>query len=230
VPNFRYVAIDPARADGRHITAIGKAAGLYDFLINHQTDSEGWVNYGKLISYSWIRARLPNSQPARTLRRWMARLRAGGYAEVLASRSEHGMYIRILDQTKFPKVQLPLFPLPKPLRFAGAKPVEKPVEIASHGGTSLRPQMAAPSGHKWPLSSLCIEKNDEKRYGGFAAETGGDPVENVTELTAELQRLGAAKSLGSKPTVEPSDEEKAKRLELLHGQARMLQEKSKIAG
>jgi len=231
---FRYVAIDPARADGEHIRAIGKAAGLFDFLIDHQTDSEGWVNYGKLISYSWIERRLPNCQPQRTLRRWMARLRDGGYVDVIVRRSAHGMHVRILNQFKFPKVQLSLFPQPKPRTITSGKPVKKPVEKLCEPSTSLRPQVAAASGQKWPVSYLLYERFEEKRSGGSAAEypnTGGVAVENDDEFEGILKRLAALKSLSSKPQlVEMSDEQKQKRLDLLHEQGRACQEKLKASG
>jgi hypothetical protein len=231
---FRYVAIDPARADGKHIRAIGKAAGLFDFLIDHQTDSEGWVQYGKLISYSWIEARLPNFPGRRTLERWMARLRDGGYVEVFASRPEHGMYVRIVNQFKFPKVQLPLFPQPKPLSITSGKAGANPVEIDRHGSTNLPTKVAAASRQKWRDSSLYYEEVDEQRSGGSAAETpntGGEAVDIEQDFKALIQRLAAAKSLSSKPQlVEMSDEQKQTRLDLLHEQGRACLEKLKASG
>jgi hypothetical protein len=124
---------------------MGKAVFLHDFLVDHQTDANGLVFYGKPISYGWIQRRFPGSKQ-RTLRRWLSQLREGGYVAV--ARREHGFSIRILNQKKWPTAQLPLFPAPEPLCISGGK-------VADSGATKTEPtatsgQSPTATSGRWP--------------------------------------------------------------------------------
>jgi hypothetical protein len=180
---FRYVAIAPGRADGKHISAMGTAVFLHDFLIDHQTDADGRVHYGSLVSYEWIRARFKNCPPRRTLERWMARLLVAGYIEI-----EHGegfqRRIRILNQKKFPApAQRSLFPLPVPVPIrGGGKAVEKPVEngktpefSCATSGIAAVPLLAEPT--------LYDEKNDETIKTAVRELARSKAVEITRKLT-----------------------------------------------
>jgi hypothetical protein len=115
----QYVSVAPGIADQKHVEALGKAETLFLFLVHYQRDSDGVVNYGKPITYDWIRERFPGAK-LRTLQRWMDRLREGGYIET--ANMGHGFLVRITHQKKFPVRQLSLYPQPEPFRkVAGAK-------------------------------------------------------------------------------------------------------------
>lgn len=125
---FRYIAIGPGRVDGKHVQRMGMAIWLHDFLIDHQTDARGSVNYGKPISYEWIIERFPNAPALRRLQSWMSILKEEGYVEVVRLKWGRGMLVRILNQKKWPSnqaVQMPLFPPPPPLEMPVQNPVEK---------------------------------------------------------------------------------------------------------
>lgn len=203
---FRYIAIAPGRVDGKHVAQMGMAVFLHDFLIDHQTDEAGRVHYGRLITYGWIRARFKNAPPLRTLQRWMARLRQGGYIECIAVSSRHGMRVRVLNPKKWPArpVQASLFPPPDPLLInsgkAGGKTVEKPRSPI----TTLRPDVAGASGQKWRSYSLYEE--------------------NIEETIKTIARAHAVES----PVMTKAEVEKRKAF--LRKQARELEQKFKTSG
>jgi hypothetical protein len=141
-----YIAVAPGLAEQKHVEAIGKAEMLFLFLVHHQRDADGTVNYGKPISYGWIQRRFAGTK-RRTLARWMERLRAGGY--ISTTRTGHGFLVRILHQKKFPPRQLPLFPAPDPLLITRGKACDKP-EIYEKREV---PQVAHQMCHKWRIVS-----------------------------------------------------------------------------
>src|ERR1700724_2512993 len=57
---FPWIGQTPELISGKHCRAIGKARLLLDFFTHHQTDPKGRVNYGKPITYAWIRSRIPD--------------------------------------------------------------------------------------------------------------------------------------------------------------------------
>jgi hypothetical protein len=122
---------------------LGKARGLWDLLVDKQTDAKGAVWYGKAISYDWIRSKLLNPPPERTLRRWMARLKQFGFVRVRLVPYE-GFVVYLLRSDKF--ARQPQLPFPLEVHAGGlpaAKPVEKPVEKLLEGPKRMRPQVAA---------------------------------------------------------------------------------------
>src|SRR5579864_6806939 len=111
MPEFRYVAIRPSRTAQKK--QIGPASYLHDFLVDHQTDASGNVNYGKPISYRWIRAKwLGDAPPLRSLKRHMARLKESGNVWVKKLPFHEGMVVRVLNSAKWAAkpAQIPLFP------------------------------------------------------------------------------------------------------------------------
>lgn len=147
---FRYVAIAPGRIDERK--TIGPASYLHDFLVDHQTDAEGNVNYGKAISYAWILARWEKAPAVRTLHRHMARLKAAGRVWVRQLPFRQGMRIRVLGSAKWaPKArQIPLFPAAEPLSISSGKAVENLLKLGKTAG----PKVALLRGQKWPRNAL----------------------------------------------------------------------------
>jgi hypothetical protein len=133
--NHRHILISNGRVDQKHVEGMGKAVFLHDFLVHHQTDPNGLVFYGKPISYGWIQRRFPGSKQ-RTLRRWLAHLREGGYIAV--SRRDHGFSVRILNQKKFAPKQLPLFPPAEPLCITSGKVAETNAQKTEPTATSGR--------------------------------------------------------------------------------------------
>jgi len=110
MPTFRYVAVSPDRREQHR--AIGKAHALHDFLVDHQTDADGRVWYGKVISYAWIRSKWLTAPSERTLERHMARLKACGLVHVRSLPKQYGMRVTVLRSAKWPQpqAQIPLFP------------------------------------------------------------------------------------------------------------------------
>jgi hypothetical protein len=189
---------------------MGKAVFLHDFLIDHQTNEEGRVHYGRLITYAWISERFENAPPLRTLQRWMARLRDRGYIECVAVSSQHGMRVRVLNQKKWPAkpMQPSLFPPPEPVQFSSGKVGEKAVEKPSSSSTTLPPKVAGPSRQKWRSYSFIEEKNEETSKTAFQTIARAHTVEKPAMTKAEVE----------------------KRRAFLREQAKQLERKFKISG
>lgn len=109
--------------------AIGAAAALHDLLVERQTDFDGRVNYGKPVGYAWIRAQWEkkggNAPAARTLDRYMQRLKRAGLVRVTRVPWGGGMKIRIIGSVKWanaapPAHQLNLF-TPEPVLISRGK-------------------------------------------------------------------------------------------------------------
>lgn len=199
MPKFRYVAIQPARIEDRK--KLGPASYLHDFLVDHQTDPEGNVNYGKAFGYAWIRARWKEAPTIRTMKRYMRRLKAAGCVWVQQQPWGGGMRVRVLGSAKWPTqpAQLALFPPPEPLSINSGKAVGKLSKPKSLMGTKV----ALSWGQKCPPNEV---KNlrEEKNNTAPLAIARSSPVEDAAALTA--------------------------RRRLLADQARMLQQKYKTSG
>ena len=170
---YRYVAIAPTRIDDRK--AIGPASYLHEFLVDHQTDAEGHVNYRRPISYAWIRSKWQYAPPLRTLKRHMARLKTTGDVFVRVLPFGQGMKVRVIGSAKWPQqpAQASLFPQVVPVPISGmkrqrscGKPVEKPVEST----LSMGPKVAPVRCQKWPRNEL--RKNLKKRAVAFGQRLG----------------------------------------------------------
>lgn len=151
VKSFRYVAVSRDRIEAR--SRIGSAIYLHEFLTDHQTSADGWVNYGREFGYAWIQAHWLAAPKERTLQRHMARLKAAGFVEVRRM-IRGGMRVRLLGSAKFsaaispPAVQLSL--LGADVRSMRGKAVEKlsksreyPDSNTAKNGGSAPPKMAA---------------------------------------------------------------------------------------
>lgn len=132
----RYVAIAPGRIEDHQ--KLGPASYLHDFLVDHQTDAAGKVNYGRAISYAWIRAHWKDAPTKRTLVRYMNRLKASSLVAVRRLPRYRGMTVRVLGSVKWPgQRQLPLFP---PLSISSGKAVRKLLNQGNLAVTELAPQ------------------------------------------------------------------------------------------
>jgi|ERR1700675_2605238 len=147
--NFRYVAIRPDRIERKK--EIGPASYLHDFLVDHQTDAEGNVNYGKPFGYAWIRAKWPGVKPPpiRTLKRHMARLKKYGQIWTRAMPLGRGMIVRVLNSAKWaPQAerarQMSLY-APEPVSISSGKGVDKPLKSGALMGPKVAP-LGAKSG------------------------------------------------------------------------------------
>jgi hypothetical protein len=230
----RFIAVSPDRIE-RKLT-LGPAIYLHEFLTDHQTSADGWVFYGKEFGYAWIRARWLAAPPLRTLKRHMATLKELRLVDIHRT-LRGGMRVRMLDSVKFatpippPAVQLPLL-LPPVAPIRSGRPVEKavenqcnPISNSAKNGTSVGPKMAPERSKKQ------VEETNSDGSAAANPNPDGLPVEIKQEFEAILKRLAAAKSLSSKPQlVEMTDEQKQKRIDLLHEQGRLCEEKLKASG
>lgn len=82
----------------KHSDAMGESVFLFGWLVTRQTKSDGLVFGGHAFTYPEISEE--SGWPVRTLERWMARLRTGGYIRVKHT-VYHRMIIRILNPKKF---------------------------------------------------------------------------------------------------------------------------------
>jgi hypothetical protein len=198
MPKFRYVAVSPLRIEDKK--RLGPAIYLHEFLVDHQTDAEGNVNYGKPFCYAWIRSKWRDAPPERSLRRHMARLRSLGYVWTTRARWDQGLRVRVLGSAKWPRqpAQMALFPLPEPVSISSGKAVE----IDRVTGVMVRPKVADHPGQKWPRNEV---KNlrEEKNNGNPARYARSSPVEESEAVRArrqllkeQLATLTAAKSSG----------------------------------
>jgi hypothetical protein len=190
-PKFRFVAVAPERREEHK--EMGKAVALHDFLVDHQTDAAGNVNYGKPVSYTWIRSKWRNSPPERTLKRHMARLKACGLALVQRLPHSLGMRVRVLRSAKWAPeaAQLRLFPLPDVLSINRGKDAEKllkecefPPVSGAKSGTAAVPKVALKSS-----KNLREEKNNSRS----ARSARSSQAEDAAAL-AERRRLLADQS------------------------------------
>jgi hypothetical protein len=131
MPKFRYVAVQPARIEQQK--KLGPASYLHDFLVDHQTDAAGNVNYGKPFGYAWVRARWLNAPTIRTLQRHMARLKRSGLIRVRVLGFGGGMMVRVIGSAKWqaaapaPAEQIQMFGA-KVLAIASGKACGKVVD------------------------------------------------------------------------------------------------------
>jgi hypothetical protein len=146
-----FILMSPGRADQKHVDRMRLASYLHECLIARQTDPEGWVNYGKPITYAWIQKRFPGSK-LRTLQRWMALLRDGGYVAI--QRCGHrGFIVRITNQKKY-RAQLPLFAGTQRMCKTSGKAEEVEVERKAQSATSGGEQSATDGGDRGCASIL----------------------------------------------------------------------------
>jgi hypothetical protein len=132
--------------DGKRWKKLGPAEKLLDFLKSRQTGPNGEVYYHKELGYAWIRSKIPNAPPLRTLQRWMDRLKETGEAHV--TRTAYGMKIRLLNSRKwarqtslFPKVEIYSQPQIAPVENLRESCGIEVLRTAKSGG-SLPPKVA----------------------------------------------------------------------------------------
>ncbi len=101
-----YIAIGQELIDGDHIRRLGMSIWLLLFLTKKQTSRDGWINYGRPVTYRWIFDAIPHPIPERTIRLWMTTLRVNGYIHVDRLPYGQGMKIRIVASKKWPARQL----------------------------------------------------------------------------------------------------------------------------
>ena len=87
----------------KHSDAMGESIFLFGWLVTRQTKSDGLVFGGHAFTYPEISEE--SGWPVRTLERWMARLRAGGYVRV-----KHTTYCRMIIWVLNPKKFSPSTP------------------------------------------------------------------------------------------------------------------------
>lgn len=193
-----YVPVSPGRIEERK--ALGPASYLHEFLVDHQTDAEGNVNYGKPFGYAWIRARWDQAPPLRTMKRHMARLKSAGRVWVQQQPWGEGMRVRLLGSAKWPSqpAQMALFPAPEILSITSGKAVRK----LSNSKSLMGPKVAPSWGQKWPRNEV-KKQREEKNYGEPLAVARSSPVEEAAalderrRLLADQARMLQAKFKGS---------------------------------
>lgn len=192
---FRYVAVAPGRIEDRK--QIGPASYLHDFLVDHQTDAEGNVRYGKAISYAWIRSKWAAAPPLRTLKRHMGRLKGAGCVQITRLPFHDGMLVRVVGSAKWAPeaAQMRLFPLAEPVSISGNRSGKAVSKLSNS------PAVAQKSGATFgtaavPLLALKSSKNirEEKFYGEPLAVARSSPVEEEKAL-ADRRRLLAEQAV-----------------------------------
>jgi hypothetical protein len=178
-PKFRYVAISPLRIKDK--TRLGPAIYLHEFLVDHQTDAKGNVNYGKPFCYAWIRSHWKEAPTTRTLKRYMRRLKDSGHVWVVKAGLSSGMRVRVLGSAKWPQqpAQIGLFPAPEAVSISSGKAVEKQSISRIREGTKLSPLW----GQKCPRNE--VKNLREEKYSGNPARFARSlPVEDSEALRA----------------------------------------------
>lgn len=207
-----YVPISPSRLG--LMKKLQLASYLHDFLVQHQTDAHGHVNYGRPFGYAWIRARWPGNPDdrpcVRVLKKYMARLKQCGLVHVRTVRNLGGMTVRLLHSVKWPAavperaVQLPLYsPPPTPIRR------EEVQDSVDKQGKS--------TGKK-----ICL--------GHERAPSRGTSVPRKEVKNKEKETIRSVALAHAVPTVEKSQRELDARRRLLLDQADALKRKYKSAG
>jgi hypothetical protein len=209
---FRYVAVAPDRIEQRG--KLGSASYLHDFLVDHQTDASGNVNYGKPFGYAWIAAHWANAPSLRTLKRDMARLKRLGHIElrlvdVNGSGARKAMAVKILGSVKFsslvsvPAVQAPLF-APR----IASMPCAKAVKNSGTGSHGVMPNVAPGEGQKWPPKEVRKELKKQTEAEPAVEEpvavenlkaTAPDREDEMREALATLRAIAKTKAMPETP-------------------------------
>lgn len=190
---FRYVAVSPERTGD--YSRLSKASYLHEFLVNHQTDASGMVNYGRPVGYAWIRAHWdgnPDERPSpRTLKRHMAVLKKTGKVHVRVLGFGVGMIIRLLGSVKWsrpaepPAEQIPMFvKLPREIR-TGKSCGKSEFSTVSH--YHMGPNMALVGGQKWPRKE--VKKYIKEKDTGASRHYSIGIVEKTQEEIDARRRL-----------------------------------------
>jgi len=186
---FRYVAVSPDRREEHR--AIGKAHALHDFLVDHQTDADGRVWYGKPISYAWIRSKWLTAPPERTLERHMARLKKCGLVRVVRLPHHLGMRVTVLRSAKWPhsQAQMALFPAAEILSITRGNGVRKQRENCGKPEFST----ATFGGAAPPFVAVKSSKNQReektKSRSAALADARSAPAADEAALAARRQLL-----------------------------------------
>lgn len=183
-----YTPISPSRLDSSK--ELRSACQLHDFLVEHQTEADGRVNYGKPFSYAWIRAHwrsdgdVLKSPKVRTLERHMALLKKHGMVQVQRIPWGGGMKVRVVGSVKWKpqeptQAQLSLFPPAEIVLITSIKPVENLSKqnsyTAKNGGMerSLNRQI-------WRFKE--VKKQTKEKYRRKACPSArGSPMQQLTE-------------------------------------------------
>ncbi len=154
---------------------MGAARLLFDYLVAKQYDGgiDGAVNHGRALTVDQIRAEIPNSPDARTIRRYVRTLREHGYIRTHRT-YRHGLRFWILNQKKF-QLGLPFTSKPE-LVPSRTGPVEKPVEMLIDSCDLPKSERTSfvltdrVSGQGCPKKSLELESIKERKSESPAGE------------------------------------------------------------
>ena len=117
----------------KHSDAMGEAIFLFGWLVTRQTKCDGLIFGGHAFTYGEISEE--SGWPVRTLERWMARLRSGGYVGV-----KHTAYCRmkiwILNPKKKFEARSPKGPIPSPPEVADLAPSRRAPHVADFAARS----------------------------------------------------------------------------------------------
>jgi hypothetical protein len=179
VSKFRYVAIQPGRIE--HKKEIGAASYLHDFLVDHQTDREGNVNYGKPFGYAWIRSRWPGRPPClRSLKYNMATLKQLGLVSIRMMPLNQGMCVRVVGSAKWsPQPAIVTAPDPQFSLFPDLHP--RGQEVAPVGCKNLPPK---------EVKKLREEKSVPPPTPPSETDGGSQRLRRLTKVQIEA-RVGA---------------------------------------
>ena len=189
----------------KHYARMGDAIWLFGWLVGRQTRRNGLILGGAPMTYERITT--DTGIPTRTLRRWMATLKAEGYIEISYLNFKQ-MRIRICNPKKFSARQLGLKMKEEPSATSGlyengetAKSGRYDEEPSANSGRSVRPEVAgtpAKSGRFKQSSRLSSNERPESGQDGREA-----PVKSPESGDA-LSRLSLRELKGLETTLNRS--------------------------
>lgn len=225
IEKLRFVGITPGILDYKHDMKLGKARGLFEFLVMKQTPTPvGYVNYGHPITYAWIMERYPG-MPRRTCERHIATLRAEGY--IATELKSNGFRVQVLNPKKWSsQLRLPL-DRPAPVKDLNSFPQGREIQEVAH---QVRQEWRTKRDRIY--ISFKDRSKDEKERQTETPEPNCGNVEispedklNLERQIAQVHKRLSLPSSGRQKTAAELD---ARRRELLD-QAELLRKKFKVS-
>ena len=151
----------------KHSDAMGESVFLFGWLVTRQTKSNGLVFGGHAFTYSEISEE--SGWPVRTLERWMARRRTGGYVRV-----KHTAYCRMIIRVLNPK------------KFS---PPSTPPEVADSKASPTPPPMADSTARSGGLKHGSVIGSNKSTPPTPPAAAGGNTVPRPPVRTSTPNRF-----------------------------------------
>lgn len=155
MPREYNVGLHSGLLDAKHIEALGKAVWLFLWCVRRQTDNEGWVLGGKVITARSIAGEL--NLPLRTVQRWLGQVEP--YVEI-SRVTGTGLRLRVKNQKKFDIHCRRDDDAPPPPKVAGPSPTPATNDVHATKVAGVTPKVAGvniiidperPKGDRGPI-------------------------------------------------------------------------------